>query len=176
MLIGEIRDFETAEIAIRSALTGHLVFSTLHTNDSTGALTRLTDMGVEPFLVASSVNLVLAQRLLRRLCGQCRRRVELSARVLHRLGLDGEEAQGEYYEAVGCEACHQTGYRGRTGVYEVMPISPALRDMIVRGAPTSEIKAQAMQESMLTLRMDGLLKLKAGITSAEEVLKETAAD
>ncbi|MCK4415348.1 MAG: type IV-A pilus assembly ATPase PilB [Candidatus Eisenbacteria sp.] len=176
VMVGEIRDLETASIAIKAALTGHLVLSTLHTNDAPSTLSRMMDMGVEPFLVASSVNVVLAQRLLRKLCHQCRRQVELSPQVFQRLGLDSEEAEGEFYEAVGCEACHQTGYRGRTGAYEVMPISGTIRDMIIRAAPTSEVKAQALREGMLSLRMDGLLKLKAGITSAEEILKETAAD
>ena len=176
VMVGEIRDLETASIGIKAALTGHLVLSTLHTNDAPSTLSRLSDMGVEPFLVASSVNLVLAQRLVRRLCANCRAPADLSAELRARLEMSGEEAEATVYDPVGCEVCHKTGYKGRTGVYEVMPISPALRDMIIRNAPASELKAQALREGMLSLRMDAVLKLKAGITSAEEVLKETAPD
>jgi type IV pilus assembly protein PilB len=178
IMVGEIRDKETGSIAVKAALTGHLVFSTLHTNDAPGTLNRMVDMGLEPFLVASSVNLILAQRLIRRLCLACRRPAKPGAEWMARLGLapDGAGDGAQLYEPVGCDACHRTGYRGRTGIYEVMPISPILRDMIVRRASTAEVKRQAMREGMLSLRMDGVLKLKAGITSAEEVLKETADD
>jgi len=176
VMVGEIRDLETASIAIKAALTGHLVLSTLHTNDAPSTLSRLTDMGVEPFLVASSVNLVLAQRLVRKLCMNCRAAAELSAPLRERLGWQDAGKEARIYDPVGCDLCHGTGYKGRTGIYEVMPISPAIRDMIVRNAPAAELKAQALRENMLSLRMDALIKLKAGITSAEEVLKETAAD
>ncbi len=179
VMVGEIRDIETGSIATKAALTGHLVLSTLHTNDAPSTLNRMIDMGMEPFLVASSTNLIQAQRLGRRLCLQCRKPVTFSAELLERLQIDhvGGIAQGdEFYEPVGCELCHQTGYKGRTGFYEVMPISAEIREMIIRGAATPEIKRQAVKEGMLTLRMDALLKLKQGITSAEEVLKETAAD
>ncbi len=178
IMVGEIRDLETASIAVKAALTGHLVFSTLHTNDAPSTLNRLVDMGVEPFLVASSTNLILAQRLVRRLCNHCKREVELSDELKARLQLDhvGGAGDAKFYEPVGCDVCHGTGYKGRIGVYEVMPISPTIREMIIKGRPTPEIKAQAVREGMLTLRMDALLKLKQGITSAEEVLKETAAD
>jgi len=177
VMVGEIRDLETASIAIKAALTGHLVLSTLHTNDAASTLSRLTDMGVEPFLVASSVNLVLAQRLVRKLCSACRAPdEEMTAELRHRLGLQEDDTAFTAYRAVGCETCHKTGYKGRTGVYEVMPVRPSIRDMIIRNAPASEIKAEALNLGMLSLRMDALLKLKAGITSAEEVLKETAAD
>jgi type IV pilus assembly protein PilB len=178
VMVGEIRDLETGSIAVKAALTGHLVFSTLHTNDAPSTLTRLVDMGVEPFLVSSSVNLIVAQRLIRRLCLQCRKPAEISSEVRERLQLNniGDVSGTTFYEPVGCDACHKTGYKGRTGVYEVMPISPELREMILKEASTAEIKRQAVREGMLTLRMDGLLKLKEGITSAEEVLKETARD
>jgi len=178
IMVGEVRDLETGSIAVKAALTGHLVFSTLHTNDAPSTINRMIDMGLEPFLVASSTNLILAQRLLRRLCTQCRRPAQLAPELVARLSLDGPSGGpgAQIYEAVGCEVCHRTGYKGRTGVYEVMPVSPALREMIIRRASVSELKAQAIREGMLSLRMDGVLKLKAGITSAEEVLKETAAD
>lgn len=179
VMVGEIRDMETGSIAVKAALTGHLVLSTLHTNDAPSTLNRMVDMGLEPFLVASSTNLILAQRLGRRLCLQCRQATTYSAQLLKRLqlsGVGGVANGDEFYEPVGCEACHQTGYKGRTGFYEVLPISGEIREMIVKGAPTSDIKRKAVQEGMLTLRMDALLKLKQGITSAEEVLKETAPD
>ncbi|MCK4303325.1 MAG: Flp pilus assembly complex ATPase component TadA, partial [Candidatus Eisenbacteria sp.] len=154
------------------------VFSTLHTNDAPSTLNRMVDMGLEPFLVASSTNLILAQRLGRKLCTQCRERIELPPSLQENLQLAdiGGPDGGEYYKAVGCAACHDTGYRGRTGFYEVMPISGTIREMIIKQSSTPEIKRQALKEGMISLRMDGLLKLKTGITSAEEVLKETAAD
>jgi len=134
-------------------------------------------MGLEPFLVASSTNLILAQRLIRRLCAQCRKPAQPAPELMARLGLEKDGGAGaQIYEPVGCEACHRTGYKGRTGVYEVMPISPVVRELILRRASGAELKAQAIREGMLSLRMDGVQKLKAGITSAEEVLKETAAD
>ena len=178
VMVGEIRDFETGSIAVKAALTGHLVLSTLHTNDAPSTLNRMVDMGLEPFLVASSTNLILAQRLGRRLCKECRKQFALSAELQERLQIShvGGTKGGTFYEPVGCDACHNTGYKGRTGFYEVMPISPSIREMIIKSASTTEIKRQAVKEKMLTLRMDALLKLKDGITSAEEVLKETASD
>jgi type IV pilus assembly protein PilB len=178
IMVGEIRDLETGSIAIKAALTGHLVLSTLHTNDAPSTINRMIDMGLEPFLVASSTNLVLAQRLGRRLCKECKRPVELSAALIERLQIAsaGGVEGGQFFEPVGCDACHKTGYRGRTGFFEVMPISPSVREQIIKGASTPEIKRQAIKEGMISLRMDACLKLKAGITSAEEVLKETAAD
>jgi type IV pilus assembly protein PilB len=178
IMVGEIRDLETASIGVKAALTGHLVLSTLHTNDAPSTLARLVDMGVEPFLVASSTNLILAQRLVRRLCKQCRRPAPVSDELREQLGLKETDflPSVTIYAASGCDMCHGTGYKGRTGIYEVMPISPALREMIVRGAHATELKAQAVREGMLSLRMDALHKLKEGIISAEEVLKETAAD
>ncbi|MFH0777194.1 MAG: ATPase, T2SS/T4P/T4SS family, partial [Candidatus Eisenbacteria bacterium] len=180
IMVGEVRDLETGSIATKAALTGHLVLSTLHTNDAPGSVNRLIDMGIEPFLVASSTNLILAQRLVRRICSHCKTEVTLHAEILRELGLDGEGGQVEggqeqiFYEGKGCIECNNTGYRGRQGLFEVMPLSPALRDLILDRASTSELQKQARSEGMLTLREDALLKLKKGVTTAEEVLKETA--
>ncbi|MBI1796116.1 MAG: type IV-A pilus assembly ATPase PilB [Candidatus Eisenbacteria bacterium] len=177
IMVGEIRDLETASIAVKAALTGHLVLSTLHTNDAASAIGRLIDMGIEPFLVASSVNLILAQRLVRRVCSSCRRPVDLDAEILRELQLDPSEAKGSgLSDGAGCVECSNTGYRGRQGVYEVMTMSPRLRDLTLDRAPASDIKKSAIAEGMLTLRRDGLEKLKRGVTTAEEILKETAAD
>jgi len=177
IMVGEIRDLETASIAVKAALTGHLVLSTLHTNDAPSTVNRMVDMGVEPFLVASSTNLIMAQRLLRRVCASCKTEVKLHAEALRELGLTEEDAKKyNFMEGKGCVACNNTGYKGRLGVYEVMPISPKIRDLILDRAPTNHIKKQAVAEGMLSLRMDGIVKLKNGITTAEEVLKETAAD
>jgi type IV pilus assembly protein PilB len=177
IMVGEIRDLETASIAVKAALTGHLVLSTLHTNDAPSAIGRLIDMGIEPFLVASSVNLILAQRLVRRICGSCRRPLDLDAEILRELQLDGAEAKGATVsEGAGCVECSNTGYRGRQGVYEVMPMTSKVRDLTLDRASATEIKKTAIAEGMLTLRRDGLEKLKRGITSVEEILKETAAD
>jgi type IV pilus assembly protein PilB len=177
IMVGEIRDMDTASIAVKAALTGHLVLSTLHTNDAPSAVGRMIDMGVEPFLVASSVNLVLAQRLVRRVCTNCRRSIELNDEVLRELQLDPKEAkQATFHLGAGCVECSNTGYRGRQGVYEVMPMTPRMRDLVLDRASASEIKKLAINEGMLTLRRDALEKLKRGLTSVEEVLKETAAD
>jgi len=177
IMVGEIRDIETAGIAVKAALTGHLVLSTLHTNDAPSCVGRLIDMGVEPFLVASSVNIVLAQRLVRRVCTHCRQQVQLNEEVLRELQLDPAEAKkGTIYEGKGCVECSNTGYRGRQGVYEVMPMSSRLRELVLDRASANEIKKLAIGEGMLTLRRDGLEKLKRGLTSVEEILKETASD
>src|SRR5882724_1179521 len=177
IMVGEIRDLETASIATKAALTGHLVLSTLHTNDAPSAVGRLIDMGIEPFLVASSVNLVLAQRLVRKVCVNCKRPIELSDEVLSELQLSKQDSAGAtFFEGVGCIDCNSTGYRGRAGVYEVMTISPTLRDLVLQRASAIEIKRAAVEGGMLTLRRDALMKLKRGVTSVEEVLKETAAD
>jgi len=177
IMVGEIRDLETGSIAVKAALTGHLVLSTLHTNDAPSTINRLVDMGVEPFLVASSTNLIMAQRLLRKVCVSCKADVKLHGEVLRELGIAEDEARKvAFKEGKGCVDCNNTGYKGRLGVYEVMPVSPKIRDMILDRAATSAIKKQAVTEGMLTLRMDGLMKLKNGITTAEEVLKETAVD
>ncbi len=177
IMVGEIRDQETASIAVKAALTGHLVLSTLHTNDAPSALTRLVDMGVEPFLVATSVNLIMAQRLVRKVCGRCREATTLHPEVLEELGLSPQEVEGiTFFRGKGCPECSGTGYRGRVGVFEVMPLSSTLRDVILARASATEIKRKAIEEGMLSLRMDGLQKLKKGMTTAEEVLKETAKD
>jgi len=177
IMVGEIRDLDTASIAVKAALTGHLVLSTLHTNDAPSAIGRLIDMGIEPFLVASSVNLILAQRLVRRVCASCKQPIELSDEVLDELQLAKKEAKGaNFLQGPGCVDCNSTGYRGRQGVYEVMNMSPKLRDLVLERSSAGEIKKLAIEEGMLTLRRDALEKLKRGLTSVEEVLKETAAD
>jgi type IV pilus assembly protein PilB len=177
IMVGEIRDLDTASIATKAALTGHLVLSTLHTNDAPSAIGRLIDMGIEPFLVASSVNLVLAQRLVRRPCAGCRQKVQVHDETLVELGVaKAKAAEFEFLEGKGCVECNNTGYRGRQGVYEVMPISNAIRDLILDRASAAVIQRRAIEEGMLTLRGDGLMKLKRGATTVEEILKETAKD
>ncbi|MEK7316294.1 MAG: ATPase, T2SS/T4P/T4SS family, partial [Candidatus Eisenbacteria bacterium] len=177
IMVGEIRDIDTGSIAVKAALTGHLVLSTLHTNDAPSTINRMVDMGIEPFLVASSTNLIMAQRLLRKVCVSCKTDVRLHPEVLRELGVSEEEARScVFKEGKGCVDCNNTGYKGRLGVYEVMVMSPKIRDLILDRASVSAIKKQAVEEGMFTLRADGLTKLKNGITTAEEVLKETAAD
>lgn len=174
IMVGEIRDLDTASIATKAALTGHLVLSTLHTNDAASSINRLVDMGIEPFLVSSSVLLIIAQRLVRRLCEKCKAPSVIHAEVLRELGIMENPDELVLMEAKGCPVCNDTGYKGRVGVYEVMEISPTLREMIVDRASNVEIKTQAIKEGMLTLRMDGLEKFKRGLTSLEEILRETA--
>ena len=175
IMVGEIRDLETAEIAIKAALTGHLVLSTLHTNDSASTINRMLDMGVAPFLVASSTNVIQAQRLLRRLCNECKKQTKFTQEQAEMLKIDWKEVEGcEIFEPVGCPVCNRTGYKGRTGVYEVLPVTPAIKQMVLDAASSYEIKNVAMEEGMLSLRSDAVGKLKSGITSFEEVLRETA--
>ncbi len=175
IMVGEIRDLETGSIAIKAALTGHLVLSTLHTNDAPSTITRMLDMGIEPFNVASAVNLIVAQRLIRRICKDCKAEHEYTSDELATLGMtDGELAEITFYKGTGCASCGDTGYRGRAGLYEVMALTPALRRMILQGGSADELKAKAIEEGMLTLRMDGIMKLRKGITTLEEVVKETA--
>jgi type IV pilus assembly protein PilB len=174
VMVGEIRDLETASIAVKAALTGHLVLSTLHTNDAPSTINRMIDMGIEPFLVSSSINVILAQRLVRKLCTKCKKKEKIHPEALRELGVTSGETF-DIYAAGGCPACSNTGYSGRTGLYEVMPVSDALREMILNRASASEIKEQAVREGMITLRGDGILKLKAGVTSIEEILRESAA-
>ncbi|HET8657259.1 MAG TPA: type IV-A pilus assembly ATPase PilB [Longimicrobiaceae bacterium] len=175
IMVGEIRDIETGSIAIKAALTGHLVLSTLHTNDAPSTITRMVDMGIEPFNVASAVNLILAQRLVRRICSKCKEQHRYPGEYLQAAGLTPQEAaETVFYHGAGCDECSGSGYRGRQGLYEVMAMSPALRRMILAGASTADLRDQAVSEGMLTLRMDGLLKVKRGVTTLEEVLKETA--
>ena len=175
IMIGEIRDLETGGIAIKAALTGHLVLSTLHTNDAASTITRLIDMGVEAFNVASAVNLVVAQRLVRRICKDCKGPHQYTDEELSTLGTDLEKLRTiSFMKGTGCDTCSGTGYKGRAGIYEVMALSPELRRMILRGASVSEMQEMAVQEGMLTLRMDGMKKVERGVTTLEEVVKETA--
>ena len=177
IMVGEIRDRETAEIAVKAALTGHLVLSTLHTNDAPSAVTRLLNMGIEPFLVASSVMLIMAQRLLRRICMSCKVPVVVPLHALVDIGLSAEQATSTTcYKGNGCEICSGTGYKGRIAIYEVMTLSPELRDMVLSGASALEIKRGAIQQGMRTLRMSGIVKLREGITTVEEVVRVTFKD
>jgi type IV pilus assembly protein PilB len=174
VMVGEIRDLETASIATKAALTGHLVLSTLHTNDSASSINRLVDMGIEPFLVASSINLIVAQRLVRRLCEKCKMEVRLHQETLTELGIPESPDELTVFQARGCVSCNNTGYHGRQGLYEVMNITPEIREMIVERRSTAEIKQAAIKGGMLTLRADGLHKFKRGATSLEEILRETS--
>jgi type IV pilus assembly protein PilB len=177
IMVGEIRDSETGSIAVKAALTGHLVLSTVHTNDAPSTIDRLVDMGVEPFLVAASLNLVLAQRLVRKVCPKCKAQVDAHPETVRELGIAPAEVKGlKFYQGRGCSHCNNTGYSGRQGVFEVMPVTPRVRKMILDRGSTQSLKGQAVAEGMLTLRQDALLKLKAGITTVEEVLRETARD
>jgi type IV pilus assembly protein PilB len=174
IMVGEIRDLETAEIAIKAALTGHLVLSTLHTNDAPSTINRMIDMGVAPFLLASSINVIQAQRLLRRLCKECKKPTQLTIEQVEMLGLPKEDVGVEIFETVGCPVCNRTGYKGRVGAYEVMPMSAKVRQMVLDEGNTMQIKEAAVNDGMLTLRSDAIGKMKQGITSFEEVLRETA--
>ncbi len=173
IMVGEIRDLETGSIAIKAALTGHLVLSTLHTNDAPSTITRMVDMGIEPFNVASAVNLIVAQRLVRRICKDCKQQHEYTPEEMHAFGIDKKE--GPFSKGAGCDTCAGTGYKGRQGLYEVMALSSPLRRGILKGGSTEELRDIAVQEGMLTLRMDGMVKVKKGVTTLEEVVKETAA-
>jgi type IV pilus assembly protein PilB len=175
IMVGEVRDIETGGIAIKAALTGHLVLSTLHTNDAPSTITRLIDMGLEPFNVAGALNCVTAQRLVRRVCSNCKEEAKYPAEYLEAAGIGQPAATKTFYKGKGCETCGGSGYKGRAGLYEVMSISPELRRMIMHGASTDELREQGLREGMLTLRMDGLLKASRGVTTLEEVIKETAA-
>lgn len=174
ILVGEIRDFETAEIAVKAALTGHLVLSTLHTNDAPSTVNRLMNMGIEPFLVASSVNLICAQRLVRRVCTSCREKHPVSPQALLKIGFSAEDAHSVVpLKGAGCEKCNHTGYKGRVGLYEVMEITDELRELVLVGASALELRRKAIEEGMITLRQSGVRKVKDGVTTIEEVLRET---
>jgi type IV pilus assembly protein PilB len=174
ILVGEIRDFETAEIAVKAALTGHLVLSTLHTNDAPSTINRLMNMGIEPFLVASSLNLVCAQRLVRRICKNCSEPHPSPPEALMQAGFNAEDASTVVpNKGKGCEKCNNTGYKGRVGLYEVMEITEELRELILVGASGLELRRKAVEEGMITLRGSGLLKVKLGVTTIEEVVRET---
>ena len=177
MLVGEIRDYETIDMAIKAALTGHLVFSTIHTNDAPSTIARMINMNVEPFLIADSVVLIVAQRLVRRLCQKCCEPHELPKRALLDMGYGENEIDDLHiFKAHGCEACNNTGYKGRTALFEVMKISDEIKEMILNRAMSREIKRKAIENGMLTLRRSGLVKIKNGVTSVEEVLRETVRD
>jgi type II secretory ATPase GspE/PulE/Tfp pilus assembly ATPase PilB-like protein len=176
IMVGEIRDKETAEIAIRAALTGHLVFSTIHTNDSASTVTRLLDMGIEPFLVASSVEGIVAQRLVRGLCKSCRQPVELDEAFLkeHNFPIERLATEGPIYEAVGCDDCRGNGYKGRTGIFEILHVTDEIRPLIIAHASAAEIKSRALEDSnMKTLREDGWDKVLNGVTTIDEILRVT---
>ncbi len=174
ILVGEIRDFETAEIAIKAALTGHLVLSTLHTNGAPETISRLMNMGIEPFLVATSVHMIVAQRLVRRICSDCKAEVDLPPQALVEAGFTPEEAKTvKVYKGKGCGTCNSSGYKGRAGLYEVMEIDDDIRELILVGASAVELKKKAMERGMITLRRSGLVKAMAGITTLEEVARET---
>jgi type IV pilus assembly protein PilB len=174
ILVGEIRDFETAEIAVKAALTGHLVLSTLHTNDAPSTISRLMNMGIEPFLVATSVNLICAQRLVRRICSNCKEELEVPEQALIDAGYSPEEAKTtKIYHGKGCTTCNKGGYKGRTGLYEVMEINDEMRELILVGASALELKKKAIELGMITLRRSGLIKVALGQTTMEEVLRET---
>jgi type IV pilus assembly protein PilB len=177
LMVGEIRDFETAEIAVKAALTGHLVLSTLHTNDAPSTISRLLNMGVEPFLVTASVNLILAQRLARRICAECRQPVERNVKALLDLGMKPEIAEKiQLFKGAGCQKCSNTGYKGRIAIYECMPFYDPLKELVLQGASTAEVKAEAIRCGMQSLRMSGLQKLAEGVTTPEEVLRVSVAD
>ncbi|HEX8336141.1 MAG TPA: type IV-A pilus assembly ATPase PilB [Pyrinomonadaceae bacterium] len=176
VLVGEIRDFETAEIAIKAALTGHLVLSTLHTNDAPSTISRLMNMGIEPFLVATSVNLIQAQRLIRRICKDCKAEHPVPPEALVEIGFSKEEAgQLKNYKGAGCPKCNNTGYKGRVGLYEVMEVTDEIRELILIGASALELRKRAVEDGMITLRESGLHKIRNGVTTLEEVVRETVA-
>jgi general secretion pathway protein E len=174
ILVGEIRDLETAEMAVHASLTGHLVFSTLHTNDSAGAITRLVNMGIEPFLVTSSTIAILAQRLVRRLCQECRKTAKADAEMLRELGPKSVEVLGrDVYQAVGCSKCQERGYYGRTGIFELLPMTPHVQELTLGGADSNIIKREARKAGTRSLRDDGTRKVLDGVTTIEEVLRVT---
>ncbi len=176
ILVGEIRDFETAEIAIKAALTGHLVLSTLHTNDAPSTISRLMNMGIEPFLVATSVNLIQAQRLIRRICKDCKTQHPTPPEALIDVGFSAEEAAKiKTYKGKGCSTCNNTGYKGRIGLYEVMEITDEIRELILIGASALELRKKAIDDGMISLRESGLHKIRSGVTTLEEVVRETVA-
>ncbi|RYE93301.1 MAG: type IV-A pilus assembly ATPase PilB [Myxococcales bacterium] len=177
LMVGEIRDFETAEIAIKAALTGHMVLSTLHTNDAPATVSRLLNMGVEPFLITASLNLILAQRLARKICSDCKREIPKDEKVLREVGLTAEQiAQCKPMKGAGCKTCNNSGYKGRIALYEVMRMNDTLREMILQGSSTAELKLGAIRSGMTSLRMAGNLKIMQGMTTPEEVMRVTMAD
>ena len=177
IMVGEIRDFETAEIAVKAALTGHLVLSTLHTNDAPSTVNRLLNMGIEPFLISSATNLILAQRLARKICKDCKQEIHVPPQALIDIGITPEEAKSfKCFHGKGCATCGGTGYKGRIALYEVMPLTDNLKELVLNGASSAELKRGAVKEGMKTLRMSGITKLKEGVTTIEEVVRATMAD
>ncbi|MBW2122727.1 MAG: type IV-A pilus assembly ATPase PilB [Deltaproteobacteria bacterium] len=177
IMVGEIRDFETAQIAIQASLTGHMVLSTVHTNDAPSTISRLIDMGIEPFLITSSVNLILAQRLIRKICRECKEEVEISPKVLAGLGVPPEEIEGfRVFRGKGCQMCNGTGYKGRIGIYEVMPVTDELKELVLSRASNFDLKKKAISLGMKSLRQAGIIKIKEGLTTIEEVLRTTMDD
>jgi type IV pilus assembly protein PilB len=177
IMVGEIRDFETAEIAVKAALTGHLVLSTLHTNDAPATISRLLNMGVEPFLITASVNLVLAQRLARRICAECKREQPIDRQALLDMGFtEAQLENAKIMKGMGCATCNNTGYKGRVALYEVMRFYDDLKEMVLQGASTAELKAAAIKREMATLRASGIRKVLEGMTTPEEILRVTMAD
>jgi type IV pilus assembly protein PilB len=178
-MVGEIRDFETAEIAVKAALTGHLVLSTLHTNDAPATISRLLNMGVEPFLITASVNLVLAQRLARKICLECRTTYAPDNQQLADFGFSASQIQqvnGQLYKGAGCKTCNGSGYKGRVALYEVMRFGDQLKEIVLQGGSTAELKAAAIKGGMKSLRMAGIEKIVAGTTTVEEVGRVTMGD
>ncbi len=177
IMVGEIRDYETAEIAIKAALTGHMVLSTLHTNDAPSTVNRLLNMGIEPFLVSSSCNLILAQRLARKICKECKVKLPIAEKVLIDLGVSPQDAKKmECFKGSGCAVCGGTGYKGRIALYEVMPFTESIKEFVLNGASTAEIKRAAIKDGMKSLRMSGVTKVAEGVTTIEEILRVTMAD
>jgi type IV pilus assembly protein PilB len=177
IMVGEIRDFETAEISVKAALTGHLVLSTLHTNDAPATISRLLNMGVEPFLITASVNLVLAQRLARRICADCKAPFEIERQALINLGMTEEQVAGaKLLHGAGCATCNGTGFKGRVALYEVMRFTENLRELVLQGASTAELKVAAIRNGMTSLRMSGIAKVLAGTTTVDEILRVTMSD
>lgn len=175
IMVGEIRDLETAEIAVKAALTGHLVLSTLHTNDAPSTVSRLLNMGIEPFLVSNSVNLICAQRLVRVICKECKQPVETPVQALIDIGFPPSLAKNvRTYQGIGCQRCNESGYKGRVGLFEVMEVTSSVQNLILTGANTAEIREKAKEEGMITLRESGLEKIRAGITTIDEVMRETS--
>ena len=177
IMVGEIRDFETAEIAVKAALTGHLVLSTLHTNDAPSTVTRLLNMGVEPFLVTASLNLVLAQRLARKICNDCKVEVKMEPQALLDVGFKQSELPNvKTFKGSGCRTCNDSGYKGRIALYEVMPFTDRLKEMVLQGCSTAELKEEMIREGVKSLRMSGLSKVVEGVTTIDEVVRVTSAD
>ena len=174
VMVGEIRDIDTGSISIKAALTGHLVLSTIHTNDAPSTVNRMVDMGLQPFLVASALNCIVAQRLVRRICGECKAPKTYAPEVLAEAGIPPEDSDAVFFEGAGCAECDGTGFRGRVGLYEVMPITQEMKRLITNHASNQELRDQAVRDGMITLRQDGVLKMRAGMTTLDEILRETS--